>query len=73
MTDERCDMIAGVPAELEPAENREAVVSHGVQTAAGADPAVLAGVTTVAGSCTQPDVAEALGVPWRDRLEVLSR
>jgi len=43
-----------------------ALAGHGVPGAVAADPALLPGVTTVAGRVTNRAVAESLGRPWAD-------
>src|SRR5581483_5174806 len=45
-----------------------AVAEHGLADAAGADPALRAGVNTAAGAVTHPAVAQALGLPPADPL-----
>jgi len=47
------------------------VATHGVRDAAGKDPAVRSGVTTVAGQITNAAVGEALGLPTADPLACL--
>lgn len=48
-----------------------ALAVHGLRSAALADPAFAAGVTTVAGELTNAPAAEALGLPWIDPLDAL--
>jgi alanine dehydrogenase len=55
---------ATLPYVLELAE-------HGVAGAVAADPVLRAGVNTVKGACTNPAVAEALGLDAADPLELL--
>jgi alanine dehydrogenase len=49
-----------------------AVAERGVRAAAGADPTLVPGVTTVGGRVTNPAVAESLGLPFADPLAALA-